>query len=133
MSKESVKYKIVLDTNCLNPSKNSDFNRLISSITEDTYHLIKDNKNVSLWIPQMVLDERISQILISIRDEYDNINSASKKIKSFGSFNIQDKVFKYKTYKAILDRQFEDIIAKYEIYNGLGKLDTNMVKFRWKN
>lgn len=113
--KKGIKCKIVLDTNCLVPSKNNDSDNLISNVTEDTFNFIKGIKDVQLCMPQMVIDERISQILIQIRGNYDTFNSTVDNIETLSPFGIKKRDFSEKKYRRILNERFKDIIKKYQI------------------
>ena len=114
---EKNKYKIVFDANNLYCDEVDNLNKIFNSNIKTIFGFLKSNKVtcVSLCVPQLVLDERISQRLKQIREQHEIFNKALRNLKVFGSVKIKEKKFNKANYQKILNEYASKIIKKYKV------------------
>ncbi len=111
------KYKIVFDSNIVFCNEENQLDKVFNSNIKGVFDFLKSNRitNVSLWMPQLVIDERIAQRIVQVEDEFKKMNSASNNLNIFGGLNIKEKSFKRQKFQKKLNENALKIIRKYKI------------------
>ncbi|MBU4454926.1 DUF4935 domain-containing protein [Patescibacteria group bacterium] len=114
---EKNKYKIVFDANNLFCKEENNLKKVFNSNIKEIFNFLKLNKviSVSLCVPQLVFDERISQRLKQIRTQHENFNKALVNLKVFESVKTKEKKFKKEKYQKILNEDALGVIKKYKV------------------
>lgn len=116
MSKNKSEYKIIFDTNILFCDEINELDKVVNSNIREVNEFIKSHKikGVSLWIPQMVIDERVAQRLEQIKKEYNRFNLALRNLESIDNTN-KTKIFLENKFRKLLNDKFNETLDKYKI------------------
>ena len=102
-----MKYKIVFDSNFLWHDNEDRLAHLFNSTIVDLKKFITENKisgDISLFVPQMVFDERLSQMLANIGKVINDIDSSFKNLEVF-SVKKPARGYKTKDYGSFLTKE----------------------------
>lgn len=110
----SKKYKIIFDSNSLFYDQD-ELDRVFNTTIEKVFEFIeKENASVALCVPQLVIDERISQRLKEIDKQINLLNSSSKRLSIFEGFNAENKKFKKEELADVLNSKVKEYLKKYK-------------------
>jgi len=111
------KYKIIFDTNIVFCNEENQLDKIFNSSLKEIFDLLDQNKvvDVTLFIPQLVLDERIAQRLSNIREQVEKMNLSLKNLKSLGKMNTKRDVFEKDRFLKKLNRNALKAIKKHKI------------------
>lgn len=109
-------YKIIFDTNIIWLNDEDKISKLFNSSINESVKFIKDNslsKNITIAIPEVVLQERIEQTLCQIKEVVKKIENGINALSGFG-IKISEKNYKKNFKKKILEN-LDKILNKSEI------------------
>lgn len=111
-------YKIVIDSNIIFCDEENQLDKVFNSSLKGVFEFLSSNKisdKIDLCLPQLVLDERITQRILGIEKQYSNMNIASRNLKASGFIKAVEKVFKENKYRKSLNENSSAEIKKYQV------------------
>jgi len=111
------KYKIVFDSNIVFCNEENQLDKVFNSRIEEVFNFLKSNKitAVSLCVPKLVFDERVTQRVAQVGDQFLKMNSALRNLKIFGIINIKEKTLKKEKFQQKINENGLKTIKRYKI------------------
>lgn len=111
------KYKIVFDSNIVFCNEENQLDKVFNSRIKEVFDFLKSNKvtTVSLCVPKLVFDERVTQRVAQVENQFLKMNSALRNLKIFGIINIKEKAFKKEKFQKKINENALKTIKRYKI------------------